>query len=283
MAMVEFPNGTQGLAAYKMLREYAVLHLHSWNMGSVNERLKFRGLPTIDVQNDYPGWPQNAAKRHRWFRRKMLGPALQDQKANSIAALAAVMAKQDKRARVDDNLAREENRRNEREIERGHERLREIGKLDRAIRYKEDEESRKQYKYLKVEKMRIKKAMRQPVPYAALQKKYHLKNDSRPAAKRGPLRRLRQRDKPLTTMKGVGIFWADPLDRQFAKQWPETVKHDDFKRQGVVKDAAEDSTSEDAKDGTVKKSNLPGVSRRSKPQRPRTVMERVTQRLKFGA
>ena len=37
-------------------------------------------------------------------------------------------------------------------------------------------------------------------------------------------------EKELTGVDGVKVLWADPLDAEFAKQWPENITHDTLER-----------------------------------------------------
>lgn len=312
LATVQFPSGDQGLAAYKKLREFGLRHLAEWKLEDLNAQLRARGTDDLgdpetvwssneemDPKGDWPNMPTH--KMRRWYRRKKVGPAVQDQKANSIADLAYVMQKQHEAAIVAGRKTEEERALNEMELEKANKTLADYRQRLKSLEDKDDEASRAEYKDIKLKKMKIRDAMQKPMPYAALTGRYHIKNDGRIPAKRGPLKKLRTKDRPRTTMEGVKIEWANILDKAYAKEWPATVSHELLPQRGqrirtssyqhttelmspadiaeygakqtaAVKEATKEETLK-AKEVTAEETSLP----------PKSRMQSIIDRLKFGA
>lgn len=250
LASIRFSSGYQGLHAYKQLNEYAKRHLAEWTYGSLNNLLQARGKAQLDPQN--PAWPgfdkpgMAMHKRMRWWRRKVVGPALQDQKANSIADVAAVLLQQHQLSQVADEKIEKERALNDDALKQAQIKLEELLKRRKELLGKQDEASKKEYVEIKKRKIKIQSAMEKPAPYYALHGIYHVVNDNRIPAKKhrmslnglqrpdptvpykhaGPLAKdLRNRDRPPMSMKGIKIEWADILDREYAEEWPTSVEH----------------------------------------------------------
>ncbi|KAI9671353.1 MAG: hypothetical protein M1831_004262 [Alyxoria varia] len=173
IAKVQFPSGEQGLLAYKALREYAVRHLHEWD----------------------PKWKQLPQKER--------GKKLQDQKANSIADLAAVLFMQQKLANQQEAAFRTYVHEELKAMETAEETL---PKIKREMEHLEAEDSqspeaREKYKALKRDKMHIRKALKKPVVSKALAGEYDVRNDDRPTAKRGMGHERGNREEPRLSME----------------------------------------------------------------------------------
>lgn len=230
LATVSFPSGPQGLAAYQQLREFSKRHLHEWTIKELEESRAIQGMRGLVRRTDGlpPGSNFLHKKEKRRFLRKQVGPALQDQKANSVADLAAVMYAQERAARMASQKTLAESEHNRVALAKANARLTELLQMRRDLRSKTDEESVRKYRQVKLEKIKLQKAMQAPMPYKALAGKYHMMNDNRLPARRGPLRRLGLRHIPRPSMNGVKIEWANLLDAQFAKSWPEAVVHSEL-------------------------------------------------------
>lgn len=97
---VYFPSATQGLLAFKKLREWRKLHEYSWSTQDRNAFLA-KQKPFDEARKELKGeeneegmsWKKLARKS---ARRRMINTSkfIQDQKANSVADLAAVLIEQ---------------------------------------------------------------------------------------------------------------------------------------------------------------------------------------------
>lgn len=285
MATVSFPSGDQGLSAYKELVEYAKRHLHEWTKDELEARQKLRGFGEFRAVDS---WNKHMNKCRRWYRSKVLGPALQDQHANSVADLAAVMQRQNEVASKVEKTTTEERKRNDEALLDARDKLAEYIRIKNELEGKTDDESLKKYKDAKREKLRLQRLMKKPAPAAALAHEYHVMNDSRQPTKKSPLRtRLANRNRPLTTMAGVKIEWAHLTDKEFAQEWPETVEHAEMRiPKGRSRSVATTAI------GRRKEEAVPELEERKKeaeeqqttppPQETRTAMQRIVDRLRFG-
>lgn len=286
MATISFPSGDQGLSAYQELLEYAKRHLHEWTKDELEARQKMRGLGEFRAVDS---WNKHMNKCRRWYRSKVLGPALQDQHANSVADLAAVMLRQNEAASAAESSTAEERRRNDEALLDARAKVAELIKEKKELEGKTDDESLKKYKDAKREKMRLQRLMKKPAPAAALAHEYHVMNDPRKPTKKSPLRtRLANRNRPVTMMEGVKIEWADLTDKNFAQEWPETLEHAKMRLpKGRSRSVATTAIE------TRKEKAVPELEEREKeaeqqqttppPVETRTVMQRIVDRLKFGA
>lgn len=202
LATVTFPSGHQGLSAFHQLREFRIRHEHEWN----------------DI-NPHQG-------------KTAIGRALMDQKANSIADLAAVLQRQEMAAEEQEKVAEQERQKSVEVIVDAKKRLGEIQARKAELRPKWDEDAsaREEYKRLKNEKMKIRKRLGKPVAWKALVNEYDVLNDATPPAKKGLGRRRGRKAIPNLTMDGLRIEWSDLQDAEFAETWPKSVMHDTMPR-----------------------------------------------------
>jgi len=191
---VTFPSGPQGLTAFQQLREYRKRHEHEWTAP-------------------------------RCKPRKLVGRELRDQKANSIADLAAVLLTQEKIAIKVAAQSKADQARNDQAMQEAQARLTQLLADRKEARSQKDKE---RFTAAKREKMKLKKKMAKPEPWAALQGEYSLANDTQLPAKRGPGRLRGKKAAPPVTMEGIKIAWANLLDAEFAATWPSSVVHDDM-------------------------------------------------------
>ncbi|KAL8916687.1 MAG: hypothetical protein Q9172_006191 [Xanthocarpia lactea] len=183
--LVSFPRPSQGLIAYRRLREFRRLHETSYPLSLIK---------------------QSNGNLHSTKKR---GKILMDQKANSVADLAAVLL------RAEDNLLRigqvkreadgeteqtEMDQETEKEMEKRREEKRE--KRKKEMREKRIEAKEKRTEWIR----RLQKAG----------KKSFRRKDPQPPEQGG--------------VEGVKISWANLLDSEFAQQWPEAVVHDGLAR-----------------------------------------------------
>lgn len=195
-----FPTGHQGLTAYRELREFRKRHEHEWTYEQLNARTRLKA-----------------------------GERLRDQKANSIADLAAVLETQAQIAQKHQEQADRENKQKANATANANTRYQEIGVRMRELRSEAlsgNEDARKEYKQLKNEKIHIRKALRKPMPHLALKRKYHPLNDPTPVSQRRFTREQRQKLLPRMSMAGLRIQWANTLDAEFARTWPKSVVHE---------------------------------------------------------
>ena len=156
-----------------------------------------------------------------------------DQKANTVADLAAVLDHQAQLAECHQADAAREHELVQSATQQARARIEQIKSemLEQKPRAMQgSEQAIAQYKSLRNEKMRLWKALEKPRPDFALQHKYHPKNNPEPIHQRGPTRtRTRRRGLlPRMSMDGLRIKWADLGDAQYARTWPETVVHDEL-------------------------------------------------------
>lgn len=145
----EFQSPHAGLEAYRKLREYRRLHETAYDRSIITE-----------TSGDHAGQLMTTKRR---------GKVLMDQKANSIADLAAVLLQQ-------------QDGPSQHRLEKAERRIKRVEKL--KMQKGED---------------RVGKA---PVDLG----------------------------KELTGVEGVVVRWADPLDAEFAAQWPAEVLHEGLQR-----------------------------------------------------
>lgn len=151
------------------------------------------------------------------------------QKANCIADLAAVLDHQTQAAEVDAERDAIENSKNQAAISKAQARIEEIKqKLKGKVKNESSEESWQEYRALKNEKIKLSKALQKPLPHAALNGEYTLRNDARFPARRGFFKARGKQPPPSISMEGVKIEWANVLDAQYASTWPPGVQHDEM-------------------------------------------------------
>jgi hypothetical protein len=166
--------------------------------------------------------------------KKARGKKLRDQKANSVADLAAVLEKMaleggsvasvDREAKREDRVRREKER-----LERVLVRRKEARNVLSKAKGEEVEKARETYRELKKQKMKMQKALAaaSASPVAEVDAVgvdgLPLATSTRPTAapKRGAAKQ-----KPVISADGVKIQWANLLDAEYAATWPESVVHD---------------------------------------------------------
>ena len=156
-----------------------------------------------------------------------------DQKANSIADMAAVLQRQTEVARTHQQQAEQERENIRKATEKANLRYEEIKSLLRQLRptaLNGDEEALKQYKVLKNEKIHIRKSLEKPMPHRALKRRYHPLNDAHPVAKQRWNKTQRRLILPRMSTQGLRIKWANILDAEFAQTWPSSVIHEALER-----------------------------------------------------
>ena len=240
-----FPSPSQGLAAFRKLRELRMLHEHNW-------------------EHPDPDARKQPEKKER-------GRIIMDQKANSIADIAWVLAKQEElgvkmaeKHEADQHRIREELLALSKEAEEGGVQLLEqsladqqatIDKMKQAQQQGgSDAPSRKQIgeaivtskqMRLRLEKMR---AASQAIEDAKNKAQTQLEADgargstpdsismviepprifSHPPPELSPKSKKSKSGEqaPLYTAEGVVIRWTNPLDAEFAAEWPAAVQHE---------------------------------------------------------
>ncbi|KAI9721161.1 MAG: hypothetical protein M1828_005268 [Chrysothrix sp. TS-e1954] len=272
LATVYFPVAHQGLKAYRELREFRKRHEHEWN------------------PEDLPG-----------TTRKQWGRALRDQKANSIADLAAVLIRQAEIAALQAQRTEKKDSLAEAKIQEAHQELAEVQahKKEMEKHMNESEESKQRYKQLKLRKMKLVKALQSPAPYEALLGRYSLQNDKRPLAKHGIGRLRGQSPRPNFQADGVKIQWADSYDAEYAATWPAQVIHEEMTRERGGRDrntpprpeALEETPLEEKISDVgqlLQVSKEPGIKvatpvESEEDEEELTRMQRLVMRLKYGA
>lgn len=282
MATVAFPNGHQGLEAYRQLREFRKRHEHEWTPAEVGARVIVDGKYGVDLKK--------AAK------------GVQNQKANTVADLAFVLGEQKRLA----DESKENGLRVQNEIDsaitNARESLPRIKQEMQAAKTEArngDEKALKLYRSLKRQKMRIPRALAQPRPDKALARKYDPHNDRSAMPRRGPRRRLRLATQvPKFSTEGVRVVWTDVHDAEFAADWPENVVHDTLEytrnvpppgrlsirepRSKSKKPALPVKTSEVGDNEVAKAKKIADAPAARPPTKP-TMMQRLLVRLRDGA
>ena len=200
LAAVTFPSGSQGLTAYRELREYRKRHEHEWDYEELGARSR------LDA-----------------------GRKLMDQRANSIADLAAVLIRQERLAKMDQNTAQQQQAEIEKQTTAANARYQEISQKLKELRPTALDGERKdleEYKQLKAERMRIRRNLKKPMPHYALRGQYHPLNEPSPETIKPTSRRTRRQLRQSVTIEGVGIKWANIMDAEFARTWPAAVIHE---------------------------------------------------------
>jgi len=209
--------------------------------------------------------------------KKQRGRKLRDQKANTVADLAAVLGRQEE---LSQELAGETEVKNEEhrlrtarldEVLKEKKQLR--GELAKLAEGSKEEVKVARYRELKREKMRLMKDIA--------------------AAEQGVMKpkapwERKTKQKPMMSMDGVKIEWSDLLDAEFAKTWPEGVVHDVFAHAGnrgryqapsVVKPSR---VSEEMDEIPEELLNIAETSQ-TEEVAPTSTLDRIVRRLQFGS
>lgn len=177
--------------------------------------------------------------------RVKVGRDLRDQKANSIADMAAVLLGQEQ-------VAMEQDRREDvMRVIKEDRRAKAQGRLDRALvarreALRKEGGDKEAFRAAKNEKMRIQRALRQAEAgdeerLIAVVAAENVMSEQRTMPKTieggtnaepekaGQERKLRG---PRLSMDGVRIEWTNVLDAEFARTWPAAVVHEELQRGG---------------------------------------------------
>ena len=214
------------MRAFQELREFRMRHEHEWRWKDLKRKREFEGLKEIENRRDNlgrEGMRSDKRSIKQWAREVM------DQKANSIADLAAVLKRQEN---VSVKHARQV---------QGHQALNEAAKVRAMARkdeltdlmraeWVEGENQNETYNTYKIERRKMIRALAKPNVHAAVEQKYAYENDNTPMDKRGRRHPGYKAPAPLFTMNGVKIEWADITDAEFAQSWPVSVVHGTLER-----------------------------------------------------
>ncbi|KAF2140559.1 uncharacterized protein K452DRAFT_288640 [Aplosporella prunicola CBS 121167] len=236
LATVTFPSPTQGMTAYNLLLQFRKLHEMHWDTG------------------EYPMLPPDVQKKLKETgnlpTRKERAKVIMDQKANTVADLAAVLEKQNQ---VGEKQRAELERKSESAAKLEAEFMKRLEMKAAALGKAEGFESAAselesmdpldrlpdgKRKARITEINRLKKiansyrlAARQLERIRAGEVTARELLDQRlkgPVPKKGWRRKLMLRDEsklvPFTS-EGVSVSWADILDAQYAESWPSGVLH----------------------------------------------------------
>ncbi|CAL8574164.1 hypothetical protein XPA_000134 [Xanthoria parietina] len=225
LCLVSFPRPSQGLIAYRRLREFRRLHETSYPLSLITQ-----------TEGPHKGQLHSTKKR---------GKILMDQKANSIADIAAVLLRAEEKlpkingkepeVEIDPEKEAEEREKAKKAwIEKIEARRRGRGlNVDPEITLKRWEEKGEEQWLARREKNREQKQRKRE---AALQLKIKAKADRaewiRHMQKAGKKSLMRKDPQPHEEpgVEGVKISWANLLDAAFAEQWPAAVVHDGLSR-----------------------------------------------------
>ncbi|KAL8699446.1 MAG: hypothetical protein Q9224_001410 [Gallowayella concinna] len=189
LCLVEFPRPSQGLIAYRRLREFRRLHETAYPLSLITQT-------------------EGRRKGHLHSTKKR-GKILMDQKANSVADLAAVLLRAEERL---PKIGAEE--------KKNHQKTR----LEKTLKKSDPEKQIDLEKEL--EKIENEK---KDAKIVAKEKKAEW---IRMMQKKGRKSLMRKDPQEIERggVEGVKIRWANLLDAEFAKQWPEAVVHEGLTR-----------------------------------------------------
>ncbi|KAL9000275.1 MAG: hypothetical protein Q9169_000992 [Polycauliona sp. 2 TL-2023] len=215
LCLVSFPRPSQGLQAYRRLREFRRLHETSYPLSLITQ-----------TEGPHKGQLHSTKKR---------GKILMDQKANSVADLAAVLL------RAEENLVKIPKK--ESDVDPKNEVLEredakkvwmekvEASRKDKGLVFDPDKAAEywKQHELSKT--TRIKKVREEKELAAKESKEKRIKYVAR-MQKAGKKTMMRKDPQPYEEpgVEGVKISWANLLDAEFAEQWPKAVVHDGLSR-----------------------------------------------------
>ncbi|KZF26922.1 hypothetical protein L228DRAFT_258277 [Xylona heveae TC161] len=206
MSILSFPSSDQGLVAYQKLREFRKLHELQW--------------PEDKMRN-----PDNPSQL---MTKKQRAKALMNQKANSIADMAAVLHWQEKIA----TIAREEEevaqaKRAEKE-QAAAARKQESSAGQVVDQIESTDEATQAEEVVKAERGDAQSGP--PGTAVEAGQAGSAAESPRPVPKRGVgkqlLKQEKQRQIVAQGVDGVAIHWANILDAEYAQSWPLAVIHD---------------------------------------------------------
>ncbi|KAI4272921.1 MAG: hypothetical protein L6R38_006475 [Xanthoria sp. 2 TBL-2021] len=229
LCLISFPRPSQGLVAYRRLREFRRLHETSYPLSLITQ-----------TEGPHKGQLHSTKKR---------GKILMDQKANSVADLAAVLLRAEEKLpktaeeepEIDPEKEAEER---ERMAEKREEAKKawmekvEARRRDRGLYvvpekllqlWEEREVNRQASREKSNEEMQRKKEEGPQLKIEAKAKRAEWIRRMQKAGKKSVMRKDPQpHEEP--GVEGVKISWANLLDAEFAEQWPEAVVHDGLSR-----------------------------------------------------
>jgi hypothetical protein len=257
----------QGRHAFKKLREWRKLHETSWErpaLLSLNHSKKEIERLEEQLRDRGGSKKENVYDVIKHKKKKLRVAAILDQRANSVADLAAVLAAQEALGtKTQQNKDEEAKSRRAFQVQTMIDMAKEVeqGALDEVkLQIKQLEEQlksssadgstemsktqlRKQLKDMIARKTklqwssscvkRVKEEMKESGgELSPEQQDARLRENlpeypaPRSIPKRGPMRaRLERENAPVFSTEGIVIKWANHLDAEFAESWPETIDH----------------------------------------------------------
>ncbi|KAL8752435.1 MAG: hypothetical protein Q9199_005746 [Rusavskia elegans] len=229
LCLISFPRPSQGLVAYRRLREFRRLHETSYPLSLITQ-----------TEGPHKGQLHSTKKR---------GKILMDQKANSVADLAAVLLRAEeklpktmeeepeidpgKEAEEREKMAEKREEAKKAWMEKVEARRRDRGSYVNPQKllqlWKEKEVNRQATGEKFNEEMQRKKEEGPQLKIEAKAKRAEWIRRMQKAGKKTVMRKDPQpHEEP--GVEGVKISWANLLDAEFAEQWPEAVVHDGLSR-----------------------------------------------------
>ncbi|KAL8671026.1 MAG: hypothetical protein Q9168_004458 [Polycauliona sp. 1 TL-2023] len=222
LCLVSFPRPSQGLQAYRRLREFRRLHETSYPLSLITQ-----------TEGPHKGHLHSTKKR---------GKILMDQKANSVADLAAVLL------RAEENLPKTINEESKIDAEKETEEREEAKKkwMEKVEASRKEEglqfDPSKAAEYWRLKE--LSRVARNEKARFEREKKEDGVQDTKMEAKEkharwvqrmqktGKKAVMRKNPQPYEApgVEGVKISWANLLDAEFAAQWPLAVVHDGLSR-----------------------------------------------------
>jgi len=257
----------QGRHAFKKLREWRKLHETSWErpaLLSLNHSKKEIERLEEQLRDRGGSKKENVYDVIKHKKKKLRVAAILDQRANSVADLAAVLAAQEALGtKTQQNKDEEAKSRRAFQVQTMIDMAKEVeqGALDEVkLQIKQLEEQlksssadgstemsktqlRKQLKDMIARKTklqwssscvkRVKEEMKESGGELSPEQQDARLRESLPEypaprsiPKRGPMRaRLERENAPVFSTEGIVIKWANHLDAEFAESWPETIDH----------------------------------------------------------
>ncbi|PGH03409.1 hypothetical protein AJ79_07375 [Helicocarpus griseus UAMH5409] len=251
---LHFSSASRGLEAYRLLREFSLQRQlappEDMIKASEGNEYLFRQRPRdpLEAEKWDEEWKPRIEASH-FLGKKMRARILMDQKATSVADVAAVLAIQEQKAKeLEAKEAKEDELAEAEEAETATTTA--TGENGEAVEAKEGEEEKKEKKPSRKRKKRMLAALRreQQIEKEAMEKIRHLE-----------LNRLHCYNVPSKYLTGqnretqlkfkidpsaaptehhivhdgeVKMFWMDLHNLQFAKSWPDNVVHGQLKLTG---------------------------------------------------
>lgn len=207
---LHFPSASAGLEAYKLLREFSVRRQLSPPVESITVTDEFlerkRPRDPLEIENFEEEWSR---QRGKIMNRKMRARVLMDQKATSVADVAAVLAIQCQEA---------ESPEDETESPSAESGSKDGKKLSNRTLRRRKQTRQKQEEQAATVRQRI----------AELEQ--HLSRSERAQVR---VVDSTPETEHMTVPEGeVRVFWVDPHDAQYAQEWPKHVVHGQLKPMG---------------------------------------------------